>query len=131
MKTYKQIKDDYQKATNDIIEKYQVFFAFSDKQLQEGKDKINIQSNTDLLSISAGGFIPKVNSSLFFDAMELAEKNYKQAIKQAKEAKEEAILYELNNHEAFYTQRLDEVIEKFDGIYTIQDIKAVFNKFNK
>lgn len=127
--TYQEIKTKHEKEVNDLITKYQVFFAFSQSQLEEGKAKINIVNNSDLTSIGAGGFMPKAQAGAFLDAMELADKNYKQELKDAKEEKEKAILYELNNHECFYCGNIDPVFDFFDGVYTKDEIKAVYKKF--
>lgn len=129
MKTYGEIKKDYQKKVDDIITSHQVFFAFSQSQLEEGKKKIGITDNKDLTDIGAGGFCPKAKASLFANAMDEAEKEFKKELKEAEQAKEEAILYELNNYESFYRGNMDDVIEIFKGIYTKEEIEAVYKKF--
>ena len=132
MKTYKEIKTKNEKAISDLLEKYQVFFAFSNKQLEEGKTKIGITDNKKLTGIGAGGYMPKKDADAFMEAMEKTEKAYNKELKEAKEAKGEAILYELYNHEAFYTGEIDDVVEKFEGIYTVAEIRAVYKKqYNK
>ena len=83
MKTYKEIKTKNEKDISDLLEKYQVFFAFSDKQLEEGKEKIGVKENNELISIGAGGYMPKNKFADYFEAMEKTEKAY---IKELKEA---------------------------------------------
>lgn len=124
---YKTIKEKHEKAINDIIEKYQVFFAFSNSQLADGKKKIGVIDNKELVSIGAGGFIKKINIDDFLNATEQANKDYKKELKEAKEAKNEAISYQLSNHECFYTGDISPVIEFFKGIYTKTDILKVYN----
>ena len=111
------------------MENNKVFWAFSNEQLEEGKAKIGIKENSELTSMGAGGFMPKANVAKFIADMEAEDKRYKQAMKDAKEAKDEAILYELNNHEAYYTGRIDEVVEKFTGIYSKKEIFKVYIKY--
>lgn len=125
---YKTIKDNNEKTVNALIEKYQVFFAFSNSQLEEGKQKIGVIDNKDLTSIGAGGFIKKINATNFLNAMEQQEKDYKKELKQAKEAKKEAISYQLSNYECFYSGDISPVLQFFKGIYTKSDILRVYNK---
>lgn len=129
--TYNQIKTLHETNTANIMEKNKVFFAFSKSQLEEGKQKIGITENKLLTSIGAGGFCPKINADSLIKELNKEDKRYRKELKQAKEATEQAILYELNNHESFYTQRIEETAEFFKGIYTREEIRKVFNKHNK
>lgn len=128
MKNYNELKNNYSKNYNDIMSAHNVFFAFNDKQFEEGKEKANIKDNKDLVSIGAGGYMPKAKADEMFKLLEEETARYNKELKEAEEIKEQAILYELNNYEAFYTGRLDEVIEKFEGLYTKEDIKKVYLK---
>ena len=128
MKTYQELKKEYQANQDALADKHLIFFAFNNNQFDEGKAKIGITDNKDLVSIGAGGYMPKKEADAYFEASSRLYKEFKSTIKANKEAKEGAILYELYNHEAFYTGRLDEVIEKFDGVYTKDDIQAVYKK---
>ena len=128
MNTYSQIKTKYEKTNNDLTTEYNVFFAFSKKQLEEGKAKINITDNKELISIGAGGFMPKANLDAYFKASELAYKTYTKELKEAKETKEQAIIYELNNHECFYRGNIEPVFDFFSGIYTKEEITSVDKK---
>jgi hypothetical protein len=130
MRNYHEIKDKHQKAIDEIITKNQVFFAFSKSQLEDGKTNINITDNRALISIGTGGFCPRINADQFFNEIDKADKDYKKELKDAKQAQEEAILYELNNHESFYRGNMDDVFDMFDGVYTRDEIKAVYKKHN-
>jgi len=128
MSTYSQIKTKYEKTVHDLTTQYNVFFAFSQKQLEEGKAKINITDNKELTDIGFGGFMPKANLDAYLEASELAHKTYTKELKEAKEAKEQAIVYELNNHECFYRGNIEPVFDFFSGIYTKDEIRAVYLK---
>jgi len=128
MKTYQEIKSTYEKTANQLITDYDVFFAFSDEQLEKGMAKIGIKNQTELTSIGMGGFIPKTKVDTYLRATDEAYNSYKKELKQAKEVKEQAILYELNNHECFYSEELDPVIDFFKDIYTKKEIIAVYKK---
>ena len=128
-KNYHEIKDRHAKTIDELITKHKGFFAFSDSQLIEGMAKININDRKELTSLSMGLILPKIEAKPFLDNMEQADKDYKKELKEAREAKDEAILYELNNHESFYRGNMDDVFDMFDGIYTKDEIKAVYKKF--
>ena len=112
-----------------ILEKYGVFFAFSNEQFLENKTPL--KEGEKYVSFGAGGYIPKPNIGLFSDAMYELDNWYKKTLKRYKKEAESAILYELNNYECFYTWDCSEVVKVFDGIYTEKQIKSVFIEFAK
>lgn len=143
MKTYQEIKSNYQKTANALVDKYKVFFAFSDEQFKEAIAKLEKAGEikpTDkkiIVDIGMGGFMLKKYYKQYKEATDQAYNDYRKQAKALRANKKEtekailyelAILYKLNNYEAFYTGRLDEVVEKFDGIYTIDDIKRTYKK---
>lgn len=130
MKTYATIKADYSKAVDNLITTHKGFFAFSESQLIEGMAKIGVTDRSELVSSIGGMILPKANHGAFLDDMDKAEKQYKKELKEAKEQKESAILYELNNHESFYRGNMDDVFEMFEGIYTKDEIRAVYKKYS-
>jgi glutamate synthase domain-containing protein 1 len=131
-KTYRELKQEHSDNVNNLImRENKVFWAFSREQLEEGKREIGVTENKDLISIGMGGFLPKKNAQKFFKEMDVETKRFNKELREARKAKEEAILYELNNHEAFYTGSIEEVVEIFKGIYTTAEIRKVFKKFNK
>ena len=118
MKSYQQIKSEHQKAYNDLITKHKVFFAFSDNQLKEGMAKIGADITIkDIIQAPAGMFILKSELAGFMEAIERAEVNNKKELKEAKQEKENAIIYELRNHECFISGSIDDVVDIFKGRY--------------
>jgi len=128
-KTYIQIKKEKEVEVEKLITKYKVFFAFSEKQLVEGMEKIGVTDRTKLIGLGSGTVILETELDGFLNATVKLDKDYKKELKELKQIKENAILYELNNYEAFYTGRVDEVVEKFEGVYSKKDIIKVFKKF--
>jgi len=131
MSTYQEIKKKNSDAINAIMEQQKVFWAFSNEQLEKGKAQIGITENSQLTSIGMGGFCPKVNADELFNLLALENKRYKTELKDAKEEKEQAIKYELSNHECWYTGNLEPVIDLFDGLYTAKEIKEIYLKYKK
>lgn len=86
--TYQEIKKKNADALNAIMEQQKVFWAFSQKQLDEGKAKIGITENSQLASIGMGGFVPKANADELFKLIETENARYKKELKDAKEIRE-------------------------------------------
>lgn len=129
MKNYATIKSDYQKTTDQLIEKHKIFFAFSISQLEEGMKKVGAKEKSELTNLDMGMIALKTEADPFMESMAKAYKQYKKDLKEAKEAKESAIYYELNNHECFYSGNIDPVVEMFEDIYTKEEIKQVYKKY--
>jgi hypothetical protein len=62
MTTYQELKTKYSNNINLIMEEQKVFWAFGQKQLEEGKEKIGVKDNSQLISIGMGGFCPRANA---------------------------------------------------------------------
>ncbi len=128
MKTYQEIKQKHSDTYNKIMNDCQVFWAFSPEQFKEGKEKCNLKEGEKLVNIFGGGVCPKKNVDKMINGLKEADKTQKKEMKEFREIKEEAILYELKNHECFYTTEIDDVVELFKGTYTTQEIRKVYNK---
>jgi len=131
MNTYQEIKKKNADNIQAIMDEQKVFWAFSNEQLEKGKQSIGITENNQLTSIGMGGFLPKINADELFKSLELENKRYRAELREAREAKEQAIRYELSNHECYYTGNLEPVIELFDGLYTAKEIKEIYTKYKK
>jgi hypothetical protein len=125
---YQEIKkkrqDDHDKLFSDL----KVFWAFSDSQFKEGLAKTKLQEGEKLVSIGAGGFILKQNAQALIDGMKAIEDTFKAQIKEAK-ARTEHILYELNNHEAFYTGTIESTLEALGEDYTSEEVEAIYKDY--
>jgi hypothetical protein len=128
MKTYQQLKSEHQTAYDKIMEKHRVFWAFSNSQFKEGMKKIGHKKGEKLCSIGMGGYMPLASNKPMFEELRAEDKRHKAELKKLKEEKEGAIIYELANHECFYTGNITPVLEHFKGIYTPAAIKQVFKK---
>lgn len=105
MKTnFNQLRSEKQVKYNNLMDEFKVFWAFNNKQFNEGIAKCELLEGEKVVSIGAGGYIPKKNVQSFIDGQKSIEKWFKNAMKTMKE---EHILYELNNHECFYTGSIE------------------------
>jgi len=130
MKKYQEIKQARQDATNKLFTDCQVFWAFSNEQFQEGLAKTKLQPNEKLVSIGAGGYIPKGNLDALLAGMKTIKDNFRQATKDAK-TRQEHILYELNNHEAFYTNSIEDTLDALGEDYTTEEVTTVYKEYKK
>ena len=110
-----------------LFKEKKVFFAFSQKQLNEGIEKHNLKG-VKLINLGQGMFCPKINAKSVLTALDGI---YRLAIEQdlKENGKEKVILRELRNHECFYTGDITDCVEKLSD-YPInkEEIKNVYFK---
>jgi hypothetical protein len=123
--TYQEIKQEKETATNNLFTACQVFWAFSNEQFKEGLAKTTLTEGEKLINISAGGYVPKSNAQKLIDGMKEIDKTFKNAIKEFK-MREKNILYELNNHEAYYTGHINDALGALGEDYTADEVTAVY-----
>jgi len=104
--TYTELKKQVEKDIND----FPIFFAFNDEQFIEGKAKIGVNSNSELLSIGAGGFIKKADRDNFHEIFVNQKKRLKTFLKD-KENLKNSLAYELANHEYCITYDVKPTLE--------------------
>lgn len=124
---YSYLKNSYmQDEMSKIFKKYQVFFAFSDKQFNEGLEKEGISKNEKLSSISGGGFVPKKNAKAFLNDFEGLHNNLVKEVKKLNKA--DVIEYELGNYECYYTGDITDALEVLtDYDFTKEDVSKVYH----
>jgi len=122
------IKKEKQKMVSELFEKCGVFFAFSEKQFEENKTPL--KEGEKYVSIGGGGYLPKGKVKEFQEGMEAIERYGKQKVKKNNLA-EAQILDELQNYECFYTGDISDVVDLFEGTYTVKQIRDVYNKYRE
>jgi hypothetical protein len=125
MKSISELQNIRQSKNSELFEKVGLFFAFSNEQF--AKNKTPLKEGDKYVSIGAGGYLPKSNIGDFRNGLKEIEKWYRGEIKQNKSEKDE-IIYELYNHECFYTGDIATVVELFAGTYTEGQINEIFLK---
>jgi hypothetical protein len=128
LNTYSAIKSKHQTAYDKILSDCQVFWAFNQDQLREGMEKNGITKDNKMCSIGMGGYMPVKNNKKMAELLKEEDKRFKEELQELRKQEEGAILYELNNHECFYTGDFQVVIDTFKGVFTPAKIKKVFNK---
>ena len=117
--TKKNLYLDYKRKVEKDIEEFPMAFAFSDKQLKEGLDKLGVSSKSEVISIGYGGFIRKSDKQKFIEMNERHENKKKELMKNEKFVYQ-MFRYELANHEYVirrdYTDTLDALGLTMDDI---------------
>lgn len=122
-----QLNAEREQKQSKLMREVRLFWAFSDKQLEEGIKQINLQQGEKLVSIGAGGYLPKGNVDTFINGMEQIRKEYKAAIKSNK-LKQKLIAYQLSNHECYYTGDITPALDSLGSEFTREEVIAVYRK---
>jgi hypothetical protein len=107
--TYQELKKKLQDRYNKFLEE-NGFFAFGREQFEEGKKKINIPNNEDIISIGMGGYIKKTAIEEYKKMIVETTDEELEWLKDHENLKQ-AIWYELGNHEYQYTEEIDDTLD--------------------
>lgn len=92
------------------INNFPMMFAFSKEQLENGKIKLGVKDNNELLSIGGGGFIRKIDKEEFNNLIIQLDNELKEKLNND-EFLFQALLYEIANHEYCYSYDLTDSLE--------------------
>tara|TARA_Y100000361_G_scaffold10061_1_gene8074 strand:- start:584 stop:1036 length:453 start_codon:yes stop_codon:yes gene_type:complete len=95
--TYRQFKDSQQ----EMFSNFPIFYAFSNDQFEEGKNKLGVKNNSELLKVGMGGYIKKVDEKAFTDLLNKMDTMTDEYMAD-KDNFFNACIYELANHEYGY-----------------------------
>lgn len=106
---YGEFKNTKQHSADELLNKHEVFFAFTKEQLMKNK-----KENVKYYSLDGGMFIPQENYEQFLEDFNKQEDRF---IEKAKELFSpcEIIKYELANHEYCYTYDMTDTKEVLEG----------------
>lgn len=126
----KEIREKKQKAYNDLFSECGVFWAFSNEQFKDGYAKVKptMSEGEKLVDIGAGGYMPKHNIEKLQNGTKEIDETFKREIKEAK-AREEHIIYELKNHECFYTGDISDAVDALGDDYTTEEVEKVLKNY--
>lgn len=111
----------FKKSKQQKVDEFPMMFAFSQEQLEEGKARLGVTDNKELLSIGAGGFIRKSDREEFDNLFIQLDKELAENLNDD-EFLYEAFLYELANHEYCYSWDLTDSLAVL-GL-TVEQVKA-------
>lgn len=120
-------KELQQEKVDQLLKDCKVFFAFNNEQFEENKTPL--KDGEKYVSMGAGGYLPSSYAKQLSEGFKSINKWEKEAKKKMKADKREAcILYELNNYECFYVQDITDALPVLLPHFTMDEIKAVYNK---
>ena len=111
----------FKRAKQQKVNEFPMMFAFSKEQLEEGKAKLGVTDNKELLSIGAGGFIRKSDKNEFDNLFIQLDKELSENLNDD-EFLYDAFLYEIANHEYCYSCDLTDSLEVL-GL-TVEQVRA-------
>ncbi len=126
--TIEDLKVNKQNSVDALITECNIFFAFSNEQLEEGIKNTPLTEGDKFVSIGSGGYMPKSKVNQFTEGMEQINKTFNKAVKSSKELRYKHIAYELANHEAYYTGSIDDTMDSLGGKYTRAEVLKVYQK---
>ena len=119
----KYLSDYMEEKQTALFNRTGTFFAFSQKQFEEGR-----KEDIKYVNLGQGMLSPVEN---YIEVIEALKKIYKDAIKQdlKENGKDKIILRELENHEAFYVGNIEDTIHKLEDYpITKNQIKKIYQK---
>lgn len=123
-----------QEATNKLMDECNVFWAFGTEQFKEGISKLKesgaLLEGEKVTEIGAGGFMPSKNVKKYVQGHKDIQAEYKRMKKDAK-ARTDYILYELHNHEVFYTGDVNTFCSTYMADIPKDEIISVYKSHNK
>lgn len=125
--------DRKQLAIDKAIQDSGVFWAFGKSQLDAELAKRGLTETdlSDFVGVLGGGICHKDKAASLYSDINIAGVNFTREIKELG-LRKAYILYELNNHEAFYTYDIHDTVSALGGDYTTEEVAEVFNdKINK
>lgn len=96
------------------------------------KEKYNItpENKLKLADIGSGGFIPSINLEKYIQGHKDIQKEYKK-MKKDEKALNDYILYELHNHEVFYTHAIETFCTEYMSDVPREQILSIYKSHNK
>jgi len=130
MNKYTELNAKHSKMVND----FPMAFAFSNKQFEEAKEKLGVESNDELLSVPGGGIIRKTDQEAFTKQYHQRNNEIEDALKDD-EYLYEGFLYELANHEYCITGDPESTLDCFgltvDEVQADERLLTIFKKARK
>lgn len=125
MSSISQLKHEAEDRLSQLLKDHRVFFAFSDKQFEEGKTEL--KEGEKYVSLGLGGYCPDAEAKPFHEACDRNWKKYRGAIEEHG-LRKELIEYELANHEAYYTGDIETTMMALGEGYEEEEIWEVYYK---
>lgn len=126
MRQLHEIKKEQEAKHSELFKKCGLFWAFSNEQFAQNKTPL--EEGDKYVSIGAGGYLPKSKVDDFCAGMKEIGKWYKKEVADNKKLRREDIIYQLGNHEAWYTHDIEDTLAALGPGYTRKEVLKIFNE---
>lgn len=92
------------------VEAFPLFYAFTDEALEEGMQRLGVDSFEEICKVGWATFVRKSDFNTYAEMIEQQQARKEEALKDPLFLKN-ALIYELFNHEYAYTLEPDEAVE--------------------
>lgn len=123
MKDISDIKIEMQIKVSDLIKECKMFFAFSNEQFNQNKTPL--EPGEKYVDLGHGCYMTKGNVEKWKEGNKDIDKWFKNEIEE-NGLRKQHIIYELNNHEAFYIHDIESTMEALGSDYTNEEVWEVF-----
>lgn len=123
--SYGELKQEHEKKFDAVLKSSGMFFAFSKEQFDNSKT--DLEPGDKYVHTYAGGYMPKSMVPKWEKDTEELQSWLMKTIDDCN-LKESHIIYELRNHEAFYSYDISGAMSALP-FYTEFEVQAVFNKY--
>lgn len=131
MNAYLEMKEKYQEEIN----KFPIFFAFNNKQFDEGMNKLGLKpSDTDkVYSLKeTGGFYRRTDATALYEMFKRHDQEMNKAIETSDSFIYDMFDYELANHEYSYTHDISDTLAALDLTEDqVRNDKRLLNALNQ
>lgn len=128
MLTYVEFKQQVENKMSKIFNECGVFFAFSNEQFDENKTPIG--DGEKYAPMGAGGYLPSKNVPMLNEKLEQME-TWRKSLFAEQVNLNEAISYELNNHEYGITYNISDTVRVLaDYGVTVEQCQKVANSID-
>lgn len=115
----------YQEKLTKLIDDVGGFFAFGNEQFEEAMKEHNYKKE-DLCSTGLGMIMPKANLKNYIEQSKELNEWFDKEVKKLNP--NSVIIYELNNHECYYTGDISDALDILKGYgFTREQVLAVFH----
>ncbi len=131
MNSIGEIKAEKEKRVAALMEECHVFWAFNNEQFEEGRLKHPLAEGDKYVRIAGGGLMYRSKIDAWETGWKELNKWFKKAIKDTKGARRAHIVYELGNHEAWYTNDIGTTMDALGEGYTKKEVWKVWYEEQK
>jgi hypothetical protein len=125
MQKYQDLQNERQEKMTQHFKDSAVFFAFSKVQFEENKGEL--EPGDEWFQYNIGTFVPKSKLEYFDNGFDEIEDWFQKSLLEFN-LRYHHIVYELANHEAYYTYSIDDTMNALGPEYSEQEVTEVFKK---